>query len=202
MSKYLDSNGLLYFWQKLKTLLAGKVDAVASKGLSTNDYTTDEKTKLTGIAEGANNYTHPAHSAKTSALYKVTVDALGHVSDATAAAKADITGLGIPGQDTTYSDATSSVAGLMSATDKSKLDGFGAASTYALKSDITGLYKYKGSVATVANLPDEDNVSGDVYDVAAAGMNYAWTGTAWDALGGTFSLEAITNSEIDTVVAS
>ena len=34
--------------------LEGKVDAESGKGLSTNDYTTPEKTKLAGIAEGAN----------------------------------------------------------------------------------------------------------------------------------------------------
>jgi len=33
--------------------LSGKVDKVDGKGLSTNDYTTTEKTKLAGIAEGA-----------------------------------------------------------------------------------------------------------------------------------------------------
>ena len=33
---------------------ANKVDKVAGKGLSTNDYTTAEKNKLAGIAEGAN----------------------------------------------------------------------------------------------------------------------------------------------------
>ena len=33
---------------------ANKVDKVAGKGLSTNDYTTTEKNKLAGIAEGAN----------------------------------------------------------------------------------------------------------------------------------------------------
>lgn len=39
---------------------ASKVDKIAGKGLSTEDYTTAEKTKLAGIAAGANNYTHPA----------------------------------------------------------------------------------------------------------------------------------------------
>lgn len=39
--------------------LDGKVDKEAGKGLSANDYTTEEKTKLAGIAAGANNYTHP-----------------------------------------------------------------------------------------------------------------------------------------------
>lgn len=36
-----------------------KVDKISGKGLSTNDYTTEEKTKLEGIEENANNYTHP-----------------------------------------------------------------------------------------------------------------------------------------------
>lgn len=40
-----------------------KVDKVAGKQLSTEDYTTAEKTKLGGIATGANNYTHPANHA-------------------------------------------------------------------------------------------------------------------------------------------
>ena len=36
-----------------------KVDKISGKGLSTNDYTTEEKNKLQGIAVNANNYTHP-----------------------------------------------------------------------------------------------------------------------------------------------
>ena len=71
-------------------------------------FTSAEKTKLNGIATGANKYTHPAYTAKSSGLYKITVDATGHVSATTAVAKADITGLGIPGSDTntTYSAGT------------------------------------------------------------------------------------------------
>ena len=37
----------------LTTILSNKVDKVEGKGLSTNDYTTEEKTKLSGIQEGA-----------------------------------------------------------------------------------------------------------------------------------------------------
>lgn len=103
--------------------LENKVDKVEGKGLSTNDYSTAEKDKLAGIAENANNYTHPTHDAHGSGMYKVTVDDLGHVTAVTAVAKADITGLGIPSQDTTYNDATPTVHGLMSAADKVKLDG-------------------------------------------------------------------------------
>lgn len=55
---FLNYDGLLYFWQKIKALLAGKVDKIDGKGLSTNDYTTAEKTKLAGLK----NYTHPTTS--------------------------------------------------------------------------------------------------------------------------------------------
>ncbi|MCI6072158.1 MAG: hypothetical protein MR715_10275, partial [Subdoligranulum sp.] len=55
---FLSYDGLLYFWQKIKALLAGKVDKVDGKGLSTNDYTTAEKTKLAGLM----NYIHPTTS--------------------------------------------------------------------------------------------------------------------------------------------
>lgn len=59
-----------------------------------------DKTKLDGIATGANNYTHPAYTAKSSGFYKVAVDGTGHVSATTAVTKDDITSLGIPGSDT------------------------------------------------------------------------------------------------------
>lgn len=39
--------------------IALRVEKVGGKGLSTNDYTTEEKNKLAGIAENANNYQHP-----------------------------------------------------------------------------------------------------------------------------------------------
>lgn len=96
---------------KIKAWGEGKFVAQESgKGLSTNDYTTAEKTKLSGIAEGANKYVHPSYTAQKSGLYKVTVDAAGHVSATTAVAKADITALGIPAQDTTYSNMTAATA--------------------------------------------------------------------------------------------
>lgn len=147
-------------------------------------------------------YIHPKYTSRTSGLYKIIVDTTGHVSGAAAVVKSDITALGIPAQDTTYSNATGSTAGLMSAADKSKLDAFGSASSYALKADISGVYKYKGSVSAYSNLPSSGNTAGDVYNVEADGMNYAWTGSAWDALGAAFEIDSITNGEIDDILAS
>lgn len=84
----------------VNTALGNKVDKVSGKGLSTNDYTTDEKNKLSGIAAGANKYTHPSHDAHTTGLYKVEVDSKGHVVSVTKVEKSDITALGIPATDT------------------------------------------------------------------------------------------------------
>lgn len=50
---YLDKTGLALVWEKIKNALSGKVDKVDGKGLSTNDYTANEKTKLANIASGA-----------------------------------------------------------------------------------------------------------------------------------------------------
>lgn len=80
-------------------------------------------TKLKGIAEGANKYTHPLHTARTSGLYKITVDSLGHVIAVSAVQKSDITNLGIPSSNTTYSLASAYSNGLMSSTQYSKLSG-------------------------------------------------------------------------------
>ena len=50
MAKFLDENGLLYLWSKIKSAFVSKE---TGKGLSSNDYTTTEKNKLTGVATGA-----------------------------------------------------------------------------------------------------------------------------------------------------
>ena len=51
--KYLDLTGLGHFWDKVKAILDTKVTAVNGMGLSTNDYTNDDKSKLAGISAGA-----------------------------------------------------------------------------------------------------------------------------------------------------
>lgn len=80
-------------------------------------------TKLKGIDEGANKYTHPTHTARASGLYKITVDSLGHVIAVSAVQKSDITNLGIPDSDTTYDLASDYSNGLMSADQYTKLKG-------------------------------------------------------------------------------
>lgn len=76
------------------------------------------------IEANANNYIHPISTVgeKISGLYKISTDISGHVIEATTVTKADITELGIPAQDTTYSNVTTTMHGLMSTSDKAKLD--------------------------------------------------------------------------------
>ena len=127
-----------------KSAIEAKPSAVATQ--STNGLmSAADKTKLDGIAENANNYTHPGYTAQASGLYKVTVDSTGHVSAAAAVDKSDITALGIPESDTTYSAATTRAEGLMSAADKTKLDGVTAGANKYTHPSYTarasGLYK-------------------------------------------------------------
>ena len=73
-------------------VISAKIDSVNANGLGVTaagfklDLATTstagamsaaDKAKLDGIAAGANNYTHPEHTAHESGLYKVTVDAQG-----------------------------------------------------------------------------------------------------------------------------
>lgn len=225
MSKYLDNDGLLYLWQKIKNVFATKdalnekVDKVTGKGLSTNDYTTAEKDKLNNIEDGAqvNPQVSVDENVREISGYSVNDDigALIMFYDDTSP---DGGTIAVPLASTAqeaFASLSNALAGKVDAEDgkglstndyttaeKNKLAAFGAASTYALKTDITNMYKYKGSVATVSALPSSGNTTGDVYNVEATGMNYAWNGTAWDALGEIFTITSISNSDIDTIVAS
>ena len=59
---------------------------------------------------------------------------------------------------------------------------------------ITAVYKFKGSVAVIADLPKKSTV-GDVYNVEEDGGNYAWDGKAWDKLGSDIDLSAYATKE-------
>ena len=101
-------------YEAIVAAIAGKVDKVEGKGLSTEDYTTAEKTKLAGIAEGANAYTLPTATASVLGGVKIGAN-IAVANDGT-----------ISGD---YSAATTSANGLMSSTDKAKLDGIAEGAT-------------------------------------------------------------------------
>lgn len=155
---------------KLNSLFVRKE---TGKGLSTNDYTAAEKAKLAGIAAGANNYVLPAPTAST----------IGGVK---------------AGNNVTISEdgTISAIQGQMDLSLYAKSADIDR--TYAKKTDITTVYKYRGSVNTYAELPVNGNAVGDVYNVVAAdasheikaGDNVVWNGNAWDNLSGVVDLSA------------
>lgn len=58
----------------------------------------------------------------------------------------------------------------------------------ALK-DLTDVMRYMGSKNTYSELPTDGNRKGDIWNVKEDGMNYAWDGTSWDAMGSQIKLD-------------
>ena len=120
------SSGQILRWSSSGTAVWGN-DNNTTYGVATTSanglMSASDKVKLNGIATGANRYIHPSYTARSSGLYKVTIDSTGHVSSVASVTKSDITALGIPSTNTTYGVATTSANGLMSASDKVKLNG-------------------------------------------------------------------------------
>jgi hypothetical protein len=67
---------------------------------------------------------------------------------------------------------------------------------YAKKSDISTIYKYKGTKTNYSELPTSGNNIGDVWNITKAdktnnikaGDNVVWDGSKWDNLSGTVDL--------------
>ena len=175
IGRFLDLSGLTVLWDRIKELLGTKADAVSGKGLSTNDYSDAEKEKVSNAVSGI------SVSPNTLSVTK-------NNGSTTDIPMGDIFGM-----------ATSGEAGLMSASDKEKLDSFEPASHYALKADIASAYVYRGSVSAMEELP-QNAQNGDVYNVETDGMNYAWNGERWDSLGAPMGAQALTPEEIEQVL--
>ena len=114
---------------------------------------------------------------------------------------------------TTYNDATQSAHGLMSASDKKKLDGFGAASSYATMTYVGQQISAAGHISKsiVETLPAvkdaKDNVIYMIKKATPDGSNlydeYMLISGALEKIGDTKTvIDEITNEEIDTILAS
>lgn len=205
--KFLDNNGLLYFWQKIVNAFVKKD---GNKVLSDNNYTTAEKNKLAGL----NNYTLPTASASTLGGVKVGagLEINEGVLSATGGGTADaVDWANVQNKPTKVSQFTND-SGFQTASDVQGAISTateGLATESYVNSKVSSVYKYKGSVANQAALPQSPEI-GDVYNLEDTGMNVAWDGTKWDNLGITIDLSgyvqeselvAITNGEIDGIVA-
>ena len=71
------------------------------------------------------------------------------------------------------------------------LAGYGITDAYTkteVDAKVSSVYRFRGSVATYADLPATGQVVGDVWNVEDTGANYAWSGTEWDKLSETVDL--------------
>lgn len=136
-----------------------------------------DKKKLDGIEEEANNYTHPAHTAYESGLYKVTIDDEGHITSAIAVVKSDITNLGIPGDAYVLPKASATALGGVKVGENLTIEEDGTLNatdtTYDTATSTTpGLVK---STATGTTANRDYNV--EVKDDGTMKVNVPWTDT-------------------------
>lgn len=180
--KIVRLNNLKTFLTSLKSLFVAKE---SGKALSSNDYTTAEKSKLAGIATGANAYVLP--TASSTVLGGVKIGSNLTISNGVISAvqgKVDLT---------PYAK-TADIASTYAKT--------ADLSTYAKKTDISTAFRYQGSVDSYSDLPTNGMAVGDVYNVVAAdtannikaGDNVAWNGNSWDNLSGIVDLSAYLKS--------
>ena len=124
---WLDRAGAVHLWKTIEAILGTKVDKIEGFGLSSNDYTTEEKKKLASLSDpdvattennglmssadkakldsieaGANNYTHPVYEAKQAGLYRISVDNTGHVATADKMTSEELAAEGISPADHTH----------------------------------------------------------------------------------------------------
>ena len=160
-----------------ETLALGETDSTAyrgDRGATAYSHATDSSRLTTATAAG---------------LYKVGATAEGHISGLTAIEKSDITGLGIPGSDTTYTFATGSTNGSISVTPAG-----GSASDISVKGLDAAAYKDVdttiAAASTSTKLPTSEAVAsfvegkgyttniGTITKVQANGTDIASSGIA------------------------
>jgi len=134
--------------------------------------------KLTINGQAVDVYIHPTQTALEAGLYKISTDETGHVTTGTKVTKADITALGIPAQDTTYENATQTVAGLMSAADKAKLDGVSEGATKVEASANNGKLKIDGTEVAVYTHEKYTAKDSGLYKITVDGEGHVSASTA------------------------
>lgn len=305
LKKLIDIDLLAYFKSKLDLLFTGKVDKVDGKGLSSNDYTSTEKTKLSGVAAGAQvnvlegiqkngttvpltnkianisvptktsditndsnfavdaNYVHTDNNYTTteknklggiSAGAQVNVIESIKVNGTAQTVTSKAVNISVPTKtsditnDSGFITAADVPEGAVASTTTPKMDGTAAVGTETafargdhvhpsdttkanlasptftgtpkaptaaagtsttqlattafvqtavsgkansadvytktqVDSLVTGALHYKGTKATVAQLPFTGNSTGDMWHVTETGGEYAWNGSAWEEMG-------------------
>lgn len=217
--KYLDDNGLLYFWQKIKTLLGGKVDKDGSKVLSDVNFTSTLKDKLDGIASGAEvnvqaDWNETNSGADSYIKNKPTIPAGSVVDSAMSSTSENPVQNKVIYTELSGKVNTSSVgaaSGVCPLNSSSKID-----TTYlpSYVDDVVEAYPVSGATELAAGWLSATSggsaltpETGKIYVLMDASTSYAansqfrWGGSAYVKLadGG---VTEITNAEIDTIMAT
>ena len=163
----------IYVDSKLDT----KVDKEEGKGLSSNDYSDDDRQKVSNIVD----YVTTMRSTASINTMNLSWDK-----------KNVITGSTYTAGSVTFNSASSKSAGVLTASYFEKLDALPSADEIDQKINtaIGSVYRVKGSVANYNALPTEDVSIGDVYNLEDTGANYVATSTTpdWDKLSETVDL--------------
>lgn len=154
-----------------------KVDKEEGKGLSTNDYSNDDRQKVSNIVD----YVTAMRSTTSINTMNLSLDK-----------KNVITGSTYTVGSVTFNSASSKSAGVLTASYFEKLDALPSADELDQKINtaIGSVYRVKGSVANYEALPTKDVSIGDVYNLEDTGANYVATSTTpdWDKLSETVDL--------------
>lgn len=154
-----------------------KVDKEEGKGLSTNDYSDDDRQKVSNIVD----YVTTMRSTTSINTINLSLDK-----------KNVITGSTYTTGSVTFNSASSKSAGVLTASYFNKLDALPSADELDQKINtaIGSVYRVKGSVANYEALPTEDVNIGDVYNLEDTGANYVATSSTpdWDKLSETVDL--------------
>ena len=202
-NKFLDQNGLLYFWQKIVNKFVAKE---TGKGLSTNDFTNELKTKLDGIAKGANKTTVEDVLTSTSTTNALSANQGKVLSDKIETVKTEI-------EDKLSKKINSDIVGQPLGVASLGVDGKvpstqlpsyvddvveGYAKTSTSDSGVVtvdGFYKENTYTTAIAG------ETGKIYVDLATNISYRYGGTTFVQITSS-DMTALTNAEIDTIVAS
>ena len=149
---------------------------------------------------GTINHTNSVTAQTTQAVYPIKIDAQGHISGyGTAVTSMPASDVSSWAKASTKPSYTFSEIGSKPTT----LSGYGITDTYTktqVDGLVAGVLHYKGTKASVANLPTTANTTGDVWHITADGSEYAWDGSIWQELGTAVDLSGYAlKSEIPTV---
>lgn len=171
---------------------------IDAKVTASGTFSEADSTKLNGIEEGAEVNVIETVKVNGTALTvtdkAVNVDLSGKQDKLTAGTNITISGTTISAKDTTYSAATTSAAGLMSASDKSKLDAIAAGATKVTVDDALS----STSTNPVQNKILNSALAGK-QSTLTAGTNITISGNTISAKDTVYTLPAATSSALGGV---